>query len=257
MLTIINIGNTNTNWGIATSEKDVQSVNTEKTTTDKSVIKKEFEKISSQGKIDGVVIGSVVPDACAAVREVAKEFCPEEKIIAPTLADFKKIMPIEVKKKIVSPGADRLANALALKKFYKLPAASVDFGTAITIEVVDENGALLGGVIMPSEKLQLKALQDYTAQLDAIKELPDVDFPIGQTTAEAIAAGIKPWILTSIVMILSNMEEVFNAPLANVVITGGDAKRVYKKMKEIFYEEGCMDELLTLRGLAAAYKLLV
>lgn len=92
---------------------------------------------------------------------------------------------------ISTTGADRMANAGALLAG-KLPAVSIDFGTAITFEVVEEDGNFTGGAILPGRKLLRHALHDHTALLPLIplvkkqEELPE---RAGKNTVEAMMLG--------------------------------------------------------------------
>ncbi len=252
MIILIDIGNTNTNWGIAKSIDDIRVSHSSKTTKSKTVIKKQFEKMAAVGIPEGIVIGSVVPDVCESVKEVAKTFCNEQNIFVPHYEEFLELMELKINPDIIKPGADRLANAFALKKLYSLPACAIDVGTAITLEVVDKNGKFLGGAIAPGEELQLKSLQEYTSQLGAIKKLPKSVPGIGNTTANAMAVGIKRGVPWAVIGMLSGVEEYLGQPLESIVVTGGNAIPMCMFLEKI-YQNVESDELLTLRGLASAW----
>ena len=252
MIILIDIGNTNTNWGIAKSVDDIRSSHSSKTTKSKTVIKKQFEKMAALGVPEGIVIGSVVPDVCESVKEVAKTFCNEQNIFVPHYEEFLELMELKIKPDIIKPGADRLANAFALKTLYSLPACAIDVGTAITLEVVDKSGKFLGGAIAPGEELQLKSLQEYTSQLGAIKKLPKSVPGIGNTTANAMAVGIKRGVPWAVIGMLSGVEEYLGQPLESIVVTGGNAIPMCMFLEKI-YQNVESDELLTLRGLASAW----
>jgi len=252
MIILIDIGNSNINWGIAKSIDDIRSSHTSKTTKSKTILKKEFQKISVSEEIDGIVIGSVVPEVCESVKEIAKNFCSEQNIFIPYYEEFAELMEIKVKPDNIKPGADRLANALALKKLFPLPACAVDVGTAITIEVVDKNGKFLGGAIAPGEELQLKALQEYTSQLGIVKKLPKSVPGIGNNTATAMAVGIKRGVPWAVIGMLSGIEESLGQPIESIVVTGGAAIPMCMFLEKI-YQNAESDETLTLRGLACAW----
>ena len=252
MIILIDIGNTNTNWGIAKSIDDIRGLHVSKTTKSKTVLKKEFQKILISGDVEGIVIGSVVPDVCESVKEIAKTICNEQKIFVPYYEEFSELMELKIKPDVIKPGADRLANALALKKLYSLPACAIDVGTAITLEVVDKQGKFLGGAIAPGEELQLKALQEYTSQLGAIKKLPKSVPGIGNNTANAMAVGIKRGVPWAVIGMLSGVEEYLGQPLESIVVTGGNAIPMCMFLEKI-YQNVESDELLTLRGLACAW----
>lgn len=86
-------------------------------------------------------------------------------------------------------GADRVADAVAARAHYGAPAIVVDFGTATNIEVVDESGQFLGGIIAPGVQTSANALFSHGAQLPSI-DLVAPPAVIGTTTIEAIQSGI-------------------------------------------------------------------
>ena len=67
-----------------------------------------------------------------------------------------------------SIGADRLANAVAAAFLHQTPAVVVDFGTALTFDIVSTEGNYLGGVIAPG----LEAMTDYLHQRTALLPSP-------------------------------------------------------------------------------------
>jgi type III pantothenate kinase len=79
-------------------------------------------------------------------------------------------------------GADRVANAIAAAEFYRLPAAVIDCGTAITLEVIDKEYRFVGGAIAPGRKLLRQALANGTAQLPEIPLKNDIPEFIGRNT---------------------------------------------------------------------------
>jgi len=86
-------------------------------------------------------------------------------------------------------GQDRVANAVYLAAKGVLPAVSLDFGTCITAEVVDEQRRFLGGAIFPGRTLARRALNLYTSKLPFV-ELADKLPPCpGANTADAIRMG--------------------------------------------------------------------
>ncbi len=94
-------------------------------------------------------------------------------------------------------GADRLCNAFAGYHYYGGPLVVVDFGTAITLDVVTKTGAYLGGTIIPGPMTAAKTLHKRTAQLPQVS-LIFPDSVIGQSTDHAIAAGLT-WGVTDMI----------------------------------------------------------
>ena len=149
-------------------------------------------------------------------------------------------------------GADRLANAIALASGPSLPALCVDFGTAITFELVDEASVLLGGAILPGRKLQRRALNDFTAKLplvDFAHELPSMP---RRNTVEAITLGVDLGVVGAVRELLRSTEALFPGRRLRALACGGDAPFFIKAMPD-FFEAGGLD--FTLRGLVKAWEM--
>ncbi len=121
-------------------------------------------------------------------------------------------------------GADRVANAIALAEFYELPAIAVDCGTAITLEIVDEERVFRGGAIAPGRRLMRRALATGTAQLPEIPFSAKLPEQAGNGTVESIRFGID----RGAVGLVRELVQVAAAPFGGVekvriVATGGDA----------------------------------
>lgn len=86
-------------------------------------------------------------------------------------------------------GADRVADAVAARELYGTPVVVVDFGTATNIEVIDEQGRFLGGIIAPGVETGAGALFSHATRLAAI-DLTAPPCPIGTCTDEAVQSGI-------------------------------------------------------------------
>lgn len=119
-------------------------------------------------------------------------------------------------------GADRVADAVAARKIYGAPVIVVDFGTATNIEVVDEGGRFIGGIIAPGVETSASALFSHATRL-AATELEAPPAPVGTSTEEAIQSGI-----------------VF-----------GEAGRVDGLIERVFEQIGCRCPVVATGGLAA------
>ena len=251
MIILVDIGNTNTNWGIANSRDDVRGIVSTKTVRSPASIKKALLQVCEHGEPEGMAIACVVPEVGSLVKECAGSHVDDTYIYAPDYDEFRQLMQVRVKP-VIKPGADRLANAFALKELHTLPACAVDVGTAITLDVVDAGGRFLGGAIAPGEKLQLKALQQYTSQLGAVRSLPKSVPGVGNTTATAMAVGILRGVPWAVMGMISGVEEYLGRPLKSIVITGGGGTRMCLFLEKAFANV-VNDEFLTLRGLACAW----
>jgi len=140
-------------------------------------------------------------------------------------------------------GADRLANAVAVVARHRAPAIVIDFGTAVTFDVVSAAPAYCGGVIAPG----LGAMGDYLGRRAAL--LPEFDLAeppsaIGKSTVHAMQAGAVIGYRGLVRAILEAIRAELDAP-ALAIATGGDAALIARGVAEI----DTVDPELTLHGL--------
>lgn len=147
-------------------------------------------------------------------------------------------------------GADRVANAVALAELYPLPGAVIDCGTAITLEMVDEDRRFIGGAIAPGRALMRHSLETGTAQLPKTRLLEHIHRNPGKNTVDAIGLGIVS-AAVGVVKELANVARE-NMDLKTLILTGGDAAFFHEALPEATM---CNEEF-TLHGvrLAAALK---
>ena len=123
-------------------------------------------------------------------------------------------------------GADRLANATAAAALYGTPAIVVDFGTAVTFDVVSACGDYVGGVIAPGLNAMTDYLHKRTALLPRVK-LREPRQAIGRTTAEAMRSGAIHGYRGLVAEILRQIRaEVASKGRAHLIATGGDARLI-------------------------------
>lgn len=146
-----------------------------------------------------------------------------------------------------STGIDRILNIAAAHQQMGKACVVVDAGTAITVDVCNDDGDFLGGAIAPGIGMILDALHERTAGL------PRVDFavpehPFGQNTDQAILHGAFHGIRGMIKELVENYAtELGNWP--EIIATGGDAPRLFENWEMIHAISGD----LTLYGIALAY----
>jgi type III pantothenate kinase len=142
-------------------------------------------------------------------------------------------------------GADRLANAVALTHLHGAPGVVIDFGTAVTFDIVDAGSCYIGGVIAPGLRLMTDYLHERTALLPAV-ELREPDSAIGKSTVGAILAGAAIGYRGMVRGILDALRKELGSPAGlQVVATGGDAAWIASALPEI----ASVDADLTLQGL--------
>jgi type III pantothenate kinase len=139
-------------------------------------------------------------------------------------------------------GPDRLVNAVA--GYAKVGGACVivDFGTAVTHDVVSATGEYLGGVIFPGVEISLEALTERAAALPKI-DLTEPRGVIGKTTVDAIRSGVLYGYAGMVDGILARLREELGE--LHTIATGGLAGAVVPYCTAI--DE--VDDLLTLTGL--------
>src|SRR5215813_11667881 len=155
---LVNLNNTSTKLGLA-DEKELLA---KKVIPTKSLSTVAVKRAIRRWRFDHVLVGSVVPKKTGVFRNL---FGTGMKEVTPDLdlgvgIDFSEPQGI---------GADRLANAVGVTTRYGAPAIVVDFGTAVTFDIVSLNGVYEGGVIAPG----LGVMTDYMYQRTAL--LPKID----------------------------------------------------------------------------------
>ena len=194
-----------------------------------------------------LVASSVSPSALKAVEAAAAEALGCQTLVVG------RDVPLPINTTLESPqsvGVDRLCCAAAA--FDRLGAACVvaDFGTAITIDCVDDQGVFLGGAILPGLHMGAESLCETTAQLPHV-DLTAPDWTFGADTRQAIIGGLVNGARGA----LRHFVEAYATELQHwplVIATGGDA--------ELICNDEAMADLvrtivpdLALRGAAMAY----
>ena len=246
MLLAVDIGNTQTSVGLfAGAElKGSWAFTTRSADTADEVhffLSGQFGLVSqSLAAVDAVVIASVVPPLTQVWAEVARRVTGAEALVVDARARTGLAMrydnPVEI-------GADRLADAVAAVALVGAPVVVVDLGTATNMEVVDADGAFLGGVIAPGLAMGADALASRAAKLPQV-DLSQPARTIGRNTVEAMHAGI---IYGEVARIDGLVRRIFSelGYEAPVIATGGFSACVAGLSETITRRE----PLLTLQGL--------
>jgi type III pantothenate kinase len=144
-----------------------------------------------------------------------------------------------------SIGADRLANAAAVIALYGYPAVVVDFGTAVTFDIVSGRRAYIGGVIAPGLEAMTNFLYQRTALLPKLS-LKEPRRAIGKSTIQAMLSGAVFGYRGLVREILAQIRaEQFPRKKVHVVATGGYARLIAHRLPEI----DVVHPNLTLEGL--------
>lgn len=229
---LIDVGNGRTKLGLATRDAilDRRDLPTHGVTADlvrQTVAGWDFQQ---------TVLCSVVPAAVRAFREAL-----------PRLTVLSHETPLGIGIRYPKPesiGTDRLANAVALAHLHGAPGVVIDFGTAVTFDILSADRHYIGGVIAPGLRLMTDYLHERTALLPQV-ELKEPETAIGQSTIGAIQAGAAIGYRGMIKGILEALRQELPPGPLHIVATGGDAGWIMAGMPD----EITVDPDLTLHGL--------
>jgi len=193
-----------------------------------------------RGHVRKVVVSSVVPEKDSAISKAAHN---KTKVL---WLDWRMNLGVAIDyPKPQSIGADRLANAAAVAELYGYPAIVVDFGTAVTFDVVSERRAYVGGVIAPGLEAMTNFLNQRTALLPKLS-LKAPKRTVGRSTIEAMRSGAVFGYRGLVREILRQIRaERFRRRKVVVVATGGYARLIAGGCPEI----GVIRPHFTLEGL--------
>lgn len=246
MLLTIDVGNTNTVLGVFNGEE--LAANWRLTTARMQTVDEYGVLIRNllslrnldPAEIRGVIISSVVPPVNWTLAEMSESYIGHKALFVE--AGVKTGMAVLVDNPL-EVGADRIVNGVAAFHKYGGPCIVVDFGTAITFDVISAKGEYLGGCIAPGLGIASEALFARAARLPRV-EIKDPGKVIGTNTVTHLQAGLYYGAVDMVDGMLARMKSELGAN-AKVIATGGQANLVAKGSK--FIEK--TDEFLTLEGL--------
>ena len=251
MLLAIDCGNTNTvfsiwdgkqfiaNWRIATSHK--------RTSDQYYVWLKTLLTLDGiENEIDEMVISSTVPRVVFNLRVLADKYFGTRPLV---VGRSDCLLPIAVRVDAgTAVGPDRLVNTVAGHDMFGGDLIIVDFGTATTFDVVDSDGAYIGGSIAPGVNLSLEALHQAAAALPHV----DISKPqrvIGTNTVACMQSGVF-WGYVGLVREICDRIKAEHGRPMKVISTGGLAP-LFQQSAHLF---DAFEDELTMHGLTVIHQ---
>ncbi|MBR2937276.1 MAG: type III pantothenate kinase [Oscillospiraceae bacterium] len=195
--------------------------------------------------IEGCIISSVVPQVLNSFQSAIKKLTGKVSLVVgpgiKTGLDIRLENPGQT-------GADLVVADVAALREHKPPLIVIDMGTATTMSVLDENGAHIGGCIIPGVRISMDALTDKTALLPGL-QLDQPKRAIGRNTVDAMRSGIMMGTASMLDGMVERMEQELGCK-TTVIATGGIAKFIVPLCKTpMIY-----DKDLLIKGLATLYR---
>jgi len=251
MLLAIDVGNTNTVFGFLRSGKVVSSwrvsTHRDRTADEYALLVHQLCEHACAGieEISGVVICSVVPPITGALEVMARDALKLPPVTVRSDLELDVIIdyydPTEV-------GADRLANAIAIRQLTTDAAIVVDFGTATTFDIITADGHYRGGAIAPGVRTSSENLFRRAALLHGVR-MQAPESAIGRSTDEALRSGIIYGAAGQVDAIVRRLSsEMGETPV--VIATGGLAETIAPLSETI----DRVEPDLTLLGLSIIYE---
>lgn len=249
MLLVIDVGNTTTVIGLFEGDRFVRHwrlVSERKTSDEMGILLLNLLSISSISPSDvkGAAMSSVVPPLDGVISEAVQNY------LGITCVRVSSDMDLGIRiayKNRWEVGADRLVNSVAGVARYGAPLIVVDFGTAITLDVVSPDGAYLGGTISPGLVTSMDALFGKTSKLPQVA-LEAPERAIGDSTRSAIQSGVIYGTAGTVDALVRRIWKELGTE-SPVIATGGHAATIAKVSETIV----SVDPWLTLEGLRIIY----
>jgi type III pantothenate kinase len=229
MILLFDLGNTHTHLGLANGRRVVKQTNIPTFTWLDGAAPALVKKFCGRAVICGAALCSVVPRITPRVKSAVRQhwrLAPLELTPATmTLVGIDYPRPETI-------GPDRLANSVAARHRFGAPVVVVDFGTAVTFDVVDARGNYTGGIIAPGLAAMTDYLHEKTALLPKI-HIREVDAIVGKNTEQAMLIGAVHGYRGLVRELIGELKRELRVQNLPVVATGGYARLMAAKLPEI------------------------
>lgn len=246
MILLLDIGNTHTHVGLANRRRVLRQMNIPTHEWLRGKATARVARFVGARGIQGAALCSVVPRVTPVVRQAIRRHW--------------KLSALELTSRTVRElgidyprphtiGPDRLANAIAAKHHFGAPAVVVDFGTAVTFDVVNRKGDYAGGIIAPGLAAMTDYLHEKTALLPKIR-IRDTTAVIGRDTQQAMLIGAVHGYRGLVRELIAELKHALRAKRLPVIATGGYGRLIAAKLPEI----SAVEPNLTLEGLRLTWQ---
>jgi type III pantothenate kinase len=241
MILLFDIGNTHTHIGLASDKRVMKHTDVSTRDWFSGRAGTQVRQFVGRTEPEGVALCSVVPKATPSVKAFVNGTFELEclELNPETLCGVGINYPEPHR-----IGPDRLANSVAARAKFGAPALVVDFGTAVTFDVVDKQGDYVGGIIAPGLAAMTEYLHEKTALLPRI-EIREPKSMIGKSTEQAMLIGAVHGYRGLIRELIGELKKELKVKRLPVVATGGYAELIAAKLPEI----DAVEPHLTLEGL--------
>lgn len=228
-LLLLDIGNTHTHVGLAGETGAFRQCDLPTAAWAGTRVPAELTRFVGAAPVTGAALCSVVPSATprvvAAVRRCWR--------VAPLELTHRTLRGLGIRyPRPSSIGPDRLANAVAARQRVGAPVIIIDFGTAVTFDVVDRRGDYIGGIIAPGLAAMTDYLHEKTALLPRIR-IRDTRTVIGRNTQEAMLVGAVHGYRGMIRELLGELRRELRVKALPVLATGGYARLMARQIPDI------------------------
>ena len=249
---ILDIGNSNVTIGFFDENVLLNVVSFSYSRSFKqNIFEQILEQLLSDKNFTECILASVASDMTQIISDAVTSVCNVRPI------EINHDMKFGFKIKAKKPrriGIDRIANICAAGQIYSEHVIVVDFGTATTFDIMDDEKSFIGGLIMPGIGTQLKSLTENTSDLPKVElsELEKVKSTINTDTVKAMLSGIVKGHAYAVEGLLTDcIKELKTKPV--IIATGGHALLMQNYMKKYKFDTILPD--LTLKGLQRIYEL--
>ena len=253
MILCIDVGNTNIKYGIFDGDKLAVSfrVATDLKRTSDEYGTKLVDMLAVKGiraeQIHGAIVSSVIPSLNYTISHMCSGYLDIDPILVGPGTKTEHNLRVDNAREV---GADRIVNDVAAIRKYGAPVVVIDFGTATTFNIINENREFIGGVIAPGIRGSMDSLVNSTAKLPRV----EIEIPksvIGKNTTTNMQAGIVFGFAGLVDYIVLKIKREMKCPDMQVVATGGFSEIIASEISCIDH----VDKLLTLQGLKYLYDL--